>query len=118
MSHDIDERSSVLSLADRMGRRGFMRKLSVAAVGLATALAGLPQTARAAAAPFAAGCCSLCSNSTNCSGRCCWSWGCCGARGTLARICKECYSAASCGGDGCGNGWRCSQMITTGVRCA
>lgn len=116
MSHDMDERSSVLSLVERMGRRGFMRKLSLAAVGLATALAGLPHTALAAPT-VAAGCCNLCHSSTSCSGRCCWSWGCCGARGTFARICKECYSATSCASDGCANGWRCSQMITTGVRC-
>ncbi len=117
MSQAIDERWPVLSLVERMGRRGFIRKLSVAAMGVATAIAGLPQTAQAAVSLVNAGCCTLCAGSTSCSGRCCWSWGCCGARGTLARICKECYSATSCAGDGCGNGWRCSQMITTARRC-
>jgi hypothetical protein len=102
-----------LSLAEKLGRRGFFGKMAMGALSLAGALVGLSQVVPA----HAAGCCTLCSNSTSCSGRCCWSWGCCPGRGSFTNLCKECYSAASCAGDGCGNGWRCSQMVVTSVRC-
>ena len=116
MSRDSDERSPVLSLVERTGRRGFIGKLAMAAMGLASALAGLPQTAEATAGLVSVGCCTLCHGSSSCTGRCCWSWGCCGASGTFAQICKECYTTASCAGDGCPS--KCSQRIVTHTRCA
>jgi hypothetical protein len=116
LSRDSEEGSVVLSLADRVGRRGFMAKLTMGAMGLATALAGLPQNVEAEAGLVAAGCCTLCHSSTSCTGRCCWSWSCCGASGTMMRVCKECYNTTSCAGDGCPS--RCSQSIVTHTRCA
>ena len=114
MSRDGD-RSPALSLVERMGRRGFMGKLAVAAMGLATALAGLPQSAQAVAGTVLASCCDLCNGSTSCTGRCCWSWTCCGSGVTHVHVCKECYNASSCGPT-CPS--RCSQAITTRVACA
>jgi hypothetical protein len=100
LSRHSDERSSVLSVVERMGRRGFMGKLAMAAMGLATALAGLPQTAEATAGTIPVGCCNLCHNSTGgCSGHCCWTWACCRPGQHLQR-CKECYSPQQrCSGD-------------------
>jgi sugar phosphate permease len=109
--------SNVLSLADRIGRRGFMAKLTLAAVSLATAFVGVPQAAHAAGAVLV-GCCGLCRSSTNpCTGSCCWSWTCCSGSGTNMQVCKECYTTSGCSGDGCSSN-RCSQRIVTNARCA
>jgi len=117
LSRDSDERLSVMeSIAERMGRRGFVAKLSMGAMGLATALAGLPQAALAAdgAPTVRAGCCNLCHSSTaGCTGRCCWTWACCVVGGHLQR-CKECYSSASCSG-GCPS--KCSQQTVSPQIC-
>jgi hypothetical protein len=109
------EETTVLSVAERLGRRSFMRKLTLGAMGLVAALVGLPQKAEAL---VQFGCCFLCRNSTlNCSGACCWTWGCCNAadQNRFYR-CKECYSAgAAC--DGSCNGVVCSQGMRTGFIC-
>ena len=120
MSRDVDRGrtsggSPALSLAERMGRRGFIGKLAVAAIGLATALSGRPQSVQAVAGLVSVACCSLCHGSSSCTGRCCWTWTCCGASGTKMHLCKECYSTASCGPTCPSN---CSQAIGTNVVCA
>ena len=99
---------------EKLGRRGFLRKLSMAAVGLATALVGLPQKAEAL---VHVGCCWLCKGSQSCSGACCWTWGCCDAD-PQSRFwrCTECYSAgAACNGS-C-TGVVCSNATRTGFLC-
>ena len=104
-----DERGepTVLAAAEKLGRRGFIQKLVMAAMGLATAFIGLPQKAEAL---VQVACCTLCLNPTaGCSGVCCWTWGCCSTRFWQ---CKECYSASgSCKGN-C-TGVVCSQAIQT-----
>lgn len=104
----------VLSTAAKLGRRSFMRKLVMGAMGLATALVGLPQKAEAL---VTVACCHLCKSSTNCSGACCWTWGCCyAADHDRFYNCKECYSAgAAC--DGSCNGVVCSQAMRTQFIC-
>ena len=116
MSRDGDLSESLsLSLAARLGRRGFVSKLAMGAMGLAGALAGLPaKTAQASGGLVQFGCCTLCRNPTSCSGRCCWQWGCCSGRGFLALICKECYSSRTCGPT-CPSS--CSAVINTHIRC-
>ncbi len=112
MSRTSDERSPVLSLAERMGRRGFMGKLVVASMGLASALAGLPQTAFAC---VPTGCCCLCHSSTGgCTGHCCWTWACCGNH--HVQRCKECYSSSQACSGGCPS--ICStQTVVGGLTC-
>ena len=105
---------SALSLAERLGRRRFMGKLAMGAMGLATALAGLPQTAEATVSVL---CCSLCRSSTTCSGVCCWSWVCCGAPGTRAIRCKECYNSSSACTGTCNTHIVCSQASATQAIC-
>ncbi|HEY4027748.1 MAG TPA: hypothetical protein VGO86_15080 [Candidatus Dormibacteraeota bacterium] len=113
----MSQDSNVLSLAERLGRRGFIAKLALAAVSVTTALVGQAQAVHAVGT-LVAGCCSLCRTSTSgCTGQCCWSWTCCGASGTNMQVCKECYTVSSCAGDGCTNN-RCSEMIVTHARCA
>jgi hypothetical protein len=114
MSRDVDRSSTPFSLAERLGRRGFIATLAAGAMGLASALAGLPQAAQAAGT-ILVNCCGLCNSSTSCTGRCCWSWTCCGASGAHMRVCKECYNTNSCGPT-CPS--HCSQAITTRVVCA
>jgi len=113
----LSQDSNVLSLAERMGRRGFITKLALGAVSLTAALMGQTQAVHAAGS-VAVGCCSLCRSSTSgCTGACCWSWTCCSGSGTAMQVCKECYTVSSCSGDGCSSN-RCSQMIVTHARCA
>jgi hypothetical protein len=115
LSRDIAESTSApYSLVERLGRRGFMGKLALGAMGLAGALAGLPQVARATGTVTVA-CCGLCNSSTSCTGTCCWSWTCCGGAGTNVRVCKECYRTSSCG-PACPS--KCSQVIVTHALCA
>ena len=104
----------VLSTAEKIGRRSFMQKLVMGAMGLATALVGMPQKAEAL---VNAACCTLCKSSTSCSGVCCWTWGCCYAADHDRFFnCKECYSSsANCTG-GC-TGVVCSQAVRTQFIC-
>jgi hypothetical protein len=111
---EAPEETTVLSVAERLGRRSFIRKLTLGAMGLAAALVGLPQKAEAL---VSIACCTLCKSSTGCSGACCWTWGCCFA-GDHDRYynCKECYSStAACNGS-C-TGVVCSQAIRTQALC-
>jgi hypothetical protein len=118
--NEIDERGSpppeesvLLSTAEKLERRGFLRKLIMGATGLAAALIGMPQKAEAL---VHVACCWLCNSSTSCTGTCCWTWGCCHA-GDNDRFyyCKECYTASqSCSG-GCPA--KCSQAIRTQFIC-
>ena len=65
MSRDGDGRPlATLSLAERLGSRGFMRKLAMGATGLAGALAGLPKTALAVAGTVPYEGCNVCNNPT------------------------------------------------------
>jgi hypothetical protein len=103
------------STAEKLGRRSFMQKLVMGAMGLATALVGLPQKAEAL---VSVACCVLCKSSTGgCTGACCWTWGCCyAADNDRFYNCKECYSAgAACNGS-C-SGVVCSQAMRTQLLC-
>jgi hypothetical protein len=110
-----EEETAAFSPAAKLGRRSFMQKLVMGAMGLATALVGLPQKAEAL---VQFGCCFLCkSSNSSCTGACCWTWGCCNAsdQDRFYR-CKECYSAGfAC--DGSCNGVVCSQGTRTQLLC-
>ena len=91
--------SVVLSLAETLGRRRFMGMAVRAAGGLAAAIVGVSQAVREAGAVSGLvntlGC-SLCNNSTSCTGTCCWSWSGCTSTGHVS-TCKECYTTRTCG---------------------
>lgn len=114
--NEVDEReeTSPLSAVEDMGRRGFLQKMVMAAMALATAFVGAPQKAEAL---VTFGCCALCKSSTSCTGACCWTWGCCHA-GDQDRFyrCKECYSASAACNGSC-TGVVCSQGTRTQLIC-
>lgn len=109
------EETTVFEVAERLGRRGFLRKLTMGAVGLATALVGLgPKSAEAI---VQRACCFLCLSPSSCSGACCWQWSCCYEPDqNRAYFCKECYSSSSFCNGGC-TGVVCSQAIRTQFIC-
>jgi hypothetical protein len=112
--NEVDETKEpqALAIAEKLGRRSFLQKLVLGAMGLATALVGLPQKAEAL---VQVACCVLCKSPTSCSGVCCWTWGCCYTDNRFRR-CRECYSStANCNG-GC-TGVVCSQAILTTLQC-
>ena len=107
------DKSIFLRAGDKMGRRGFLGKLGLGAVGFLGVLMGLGQKAEAL---VSVACCTLCKSSTGCSGTCCWQWACCNPPDSRGYFCKECYfSQSNCNG-GC-TGVKCSQAVRTQLLC-
>lgn len=78
-----------------VGRRGFLGRLSVAAVALVASVFGF---ARRSDAVPACGCCNLClPASAGCTGICSWSWF-CRPEGQYIARCYEFYSSGTCNG--------------------
>ena len=91
--------SVMLSLAETLGRRRFMGMAVRAAASLAAAIVGVSQTVQPVSALVNTLGCTLCHNSTSCTGVCCWSWTACTSTGHVS-TCKECYSSrAACTGN-------------------
>ena len=103
----------LLEWTENIGRRGFLRKLTMGSLGVAAALFGTPKEAQASGS-----CCNLCLSSTrNCAEICCWQWACCtAATSWRVYLCKECYyTQGSCNG-GCNN-VACSESIRLSFLC-